>query len=47
MYTITFGLLDALMVVPAVPVIAEPLVDVRITIPDGWKTEEFCAAVVG
>lgn len=47
MYTITFGLLAALIVVPAAPEIAEPCEDVRITMPDGWKTEENTAGVVG
>lgn len=35
------------MVVPALPAIADPCVEVSITIPDGWKTDEKVAGVVG
>ena len=35
------------MVVPAVPAIADPCVEVSITTPDGWKTDENTAGVVG
>ena len=35
------------MVVPAVPVIADPWEEVRTTIPEGWKMDRLLAWVVG